>query len=340
MIVGRQGRALSSRWTLAAVALCVVATSPNVIWQWQHGWPILDVLVQDARNRHPLANGVAFESANVWLNALLFALMQFVYLNPVLSVVWVWGLLWLLVARDAAPFRFLAIAYLLLFVVMVALTARGYYLAGYYPVLFAAGGVGIERATALRVRWRDPITIVGALLATLMLPFALPILPAEGLIAYGATLGLGRPAPPDRRAHLVQPMFADEFGWDAMTQTVAAAYHALPPAQRADTGVFADGYAYAGALNFYGPRYGLPTAISGNNSYYLWGPGNISGASLLAVGATDYPLYQKLFVSVQQVAVFHDTYRWMIEGPLPVYLCTRPRVSLDKMWLAFKRYGL
>ena len=50
-----------------------------------------------------------------------------------------------------------------------------------------------------------------------------------------------------------------------MTQMVAGAYWALPPRQRAITAVFADRYAYAGALNYYGPRYGLPTVISPNN---------------------------------------------------------------------------
>jgi hypothetical protein len=30
----------------------------------------------------------------------------------------------------------------------------------------------------------------------------------------------------------------------------------------------------------------------------------------------------------------------MLEGPLPIYLCTHPRVSLAAMWPAFKYYGL
>jgi hypothetical protein len=135
-------------------------------------------------------------------------------------------------------------------------------------------------------------------------------------------------------------VYADQLGWRQMTATVAHAYWSLPPAQRARTAIFADRYDYAGALNFYGPRYGLPMAISPNNSYYLWGTRGYSGSSMLAVGATDYPLLLRWFGNVRQVAVYRNGYRWILEGPLPVYLCSRPSVPLRVMWPALKYYGL
>ena len=78
----------------------------------------------------------------------------------------------------------------------------------------------------------------------------------------------------------------------------------------------------------YGPRYDLPTAISPNNSYYLWGTRGYSGRSMLAVGATDYSLLLRWFGSVRQIAVYRNDYRWILEGPLPIYLCTHPRAPL------------
>ena len=100
-------------------------------------------------------------------------------------------------------------------------------------------------------------------------------------MAYERAIGLSRPAPPDGKRHLINPMYADQLGWKTMTQTVAGAYWSLPPAQRKITAVFADRYAYAGALDYYGPRYGLPPVISPNNSYYLWGTRGYSGSSML-----------------------------------------------------------
>ena len=125
-----------------------------------------------------------------------------------------------------------------------------------------------------------------------------------------------------------------------MSAMVAGAYWSLPPAQRKITAVFADRYAYAGALDYYGPRYGLPAVISPNNSYYLWGTRGYSGRSVLAVGATDYHLLVRWFGSVRQIAVYRNDYRWELEGPLPIYICTHPRVPLAAMWPAFKYYGL
>jgi len=173
-----------------------------------------------------------------------------------------------------------------------------------------------------------------------MFPLSLPVLSLPAYMAYERAIGLSRPAPPDGRSHLINPMFADQLGWKTMTQTVGGAYWSLPPAQRRITAVFADRYAYAGALDFYGPRYGLPTAISPNNQYYLWGTRGYSGRSMLAVGATDYYLLLRWFGSVRQIAVYRNDYRWMLEGPLPIYICTRPRVPLAVMWPAFKYYGL
>ena len=125
-----------------------------------------------------------------------------------------------------------------------------------------------------------------------------------------------------------------------MTATVARAYYVLPPQRRAVTAIFADRYAYAGAIDFYGPRYGLPAVISPNNSYYVWGTRGYTGDSVLAVGATDYPLLLRSFGSVRQVAVYRNDYRWILEGPLPIYLCTHPRAPLAKMWPSFIYYGL
>jgi hypothetical protein len=340
LILTGRWRVLASSWVAVGAAACALLVAPNGIWQWTHGLPILDVLREDALNRHALGNGIAFESPNLAINALLFIAMQAIYLNPLLTVGWVWGLFYLGFAKEAAPFRFLAVAFVALFALMVALTARGYYLAGYYPILFAAGGVAVERALATRLAWRTPIAVAVVALVALMVPFALPVLPVNGLIAYSATLGVSRPAPPENAPHLVQPLFADEFGWDEMTRSVADVYASLPASQRSDTAIFADGYAYAGALNFFGPRYGLPSTISGSNTYFLWGPRAYSGARLIAVGATDYPLYMRLFGSVKQVAVYRNAYRWLIEGPLPIYLCTQPRLPLAEMWPQFKKYGL
>jgi hypothetical protein len=264
--------------------------------------------------------------------------LQLAYQNPLLTPIWIWGLVWL---WQTKPYRFLTVAYLLLLGVLIATIGRGYYIEGIYPALFAAGAVAIE--STLNAKWAGwRVAIVAAVLAVSLptLPLALPVLPLPAYMAYERAIGLSRPAPPDGKRHLINPIFADQLGWKTMTQTVAGAYWSLPTRERKITAVFADRYAYVGALNYYGSRYGLPTAISPNNSYYLWGTRGYSGRSVLAVGATDYWLLLHWFGSVQQIAVYRNDYRWVLEGPLPIYLCTHPRAPLAAMWPALKYYGL
>ncbi len=333
-----QGSLLRSRRLALAVAATVLLVLPNAIWQIAHGFPMLEVLHNDQLNRHALANGMADESPNRWINAIYMFALQFAYQNPLYAPFWIWGLVWL---WREKPYRFLTIAYLLLLGLLVATIGRGYYIQGVYPALFAAGAVAVERALATRSQ-----AVKGALVAAVavagipMFPLSLPILSLPAYMAYERAIGLSRPAPPDGKSHLINPMFADQLGWPTMAATVAGAYWSLPAPQRKITAVFADRYAYAGALDYYGPRYGLPPVISPNNSYYLWGTRGYSGQSVLAVGATDYWLLLRWFGSVRQIAVYRNDYRWMLEGPLPIYLCTRPRVPLAVMWPALKYYGL
>lgn len=338
LLVTGQASLLRSRWLLFGVALTVLLVLPNALWQVGHGFPMLEVLHNDQLNRHALRNGMADESPNRWINALYMFGLQFAYQNPLFAPVWIWGLIWLW--REPA-YRFLTVAYLLLLSVLILTIGRGYYIQGLYPALFAAGAVAIEAAIRRRARWLAPAILGALVVAGLpMFPLSIPILPLPAYMAYERAIGLSRPAPPDGKSHLINPMFADQLGWKTMTQTVAGAYWSLPPAQRRITAVFADRYAYAGALDYYGPRYGLPEVISPNNSYYLWGTRGYTGRSVLAVGATDYWLLLHWFGSVRQIAVYRNDYRWMLEGPLPIYLCTQPRTTLAAMWPAFKYYGL
>ncbi len=337
MLLTGQKRLLQSPWLAVATALTIVLILPNLIWQIAHGLPMLEVVHNDQLNRHALANGMADESPNRWINAIYMFALQFAYNNPLFAPIWIWGL----VRLWRSPYRFVTVAYLMLLGLLIATIGRGYYIQGFYPALFAAGAVAIEGAIAARGRAVAVAIVAVVVVGGLPLfPLSLPILPLPAYMAYERAIGLSRPEPPDNKTHLINPMFADQIGWKTMTQTVAGAYWSLPAAQRRQTALFADRYAYAGALDYYGPRYGLPPAISPNNSYYLWGTHGYSGRSVLAVGATDYPLLMRWFGSVRQIAVYRNDYRWMLEGPLPVYLCTLPRAPLAAMWPAFKYYGL
>jgi hypothetical protein len=145
---------LRSRRLAAAVGLTLLLVLPNALWQIHHGLPMMEVIHNDQLNRHALANGMADESANRWINAIYMFALQFLYNNPLFAPVWIWGIVWLWNARRSAvvsghggyPYRFLAVAYFLLFGLLIVTIGRGYYIQGVYPALFGAGAVAIENA--------------------------------------------------------------------------------------------------------------------------------------------------------------------------------------------------
>ena len=81
-------------------------------------------------------------------------------------------------------------------------------------------------------------------------------------------------------------IFADQFGWEEMAATVARVYNSLPPEVRAKTAIFGQNYGQAGAIDLFGPKYGLPPAISGHQNYFLWGPRDYTGESMIVMDDT------------------------------------------------------
>jgi hypothetical protein len=329
-----QRRVLRSPYALYAVALAVALLSPNLAWQAAHGWPIAEVLRGDVAYRHAFQNGIALEYRSLASNAGAFALEQLLYTNPLAAPVWIAGIIAPFCLANLRDLRFAGIAYAIVFFVAVAAEAKGYYIVGMYATLLAIGATAIERAARpLRAALFALLVAIGIV----SLPLSLPLLPINGLIAYTTALGLtGRGGTPP---HLIQPIFAEEFGWNRLARDVASVYFSLPAAMRARTAIYADTYGDAGAIDFFGPRYGLPPVVSSQNNYYLWGTRGYDGTALVAIGATRIDELRRFYRSVVLVRTSTEPYKWVVEGPAPIYLCRDPVAPLDVIWPALRWYG-
>lgn len=325
---------LVPKYALPALALATLLLLPNLAWQSAHHWPFIEVIRGDAAHRPSFANGLALEYYNLAGNATAFALEQLLYTNPFAAPLWLAGAIAPFRLADLRDLRFAGVAYALVFITAVVLGAKGYYIVGIYAALMAIGAVAIERAVNwLRIALFSGIVAV----ALLSLPLSLPVLPVQTLVAYTHLLGLtGRNNAP---AHLMQPVFAEEFGWDRLARDVAAVYHSLPAGLRARTAIYADTYGDAGALDFFGPRYDLPPAISSQNNYYLWGMRGYDGRELVAIGATRIALLRRYYRSVTLVRTSTEPLKWIVEGPSPIYLCRDPVAPLDIIWPHLRWYG-
>jgi 4-amino-4-deoxy-L-arabinose transferase-like glycosyltransferase len=324
LLFSRERRLLASPWFAAGAMLAALLVLPNAVWQLSHGLPIVAVIHGDVAARHPLQNGVQLEFAGLLTNALAFVAENIAFANVFALPLWVYGLM------RAPQF---GRAWAILAVALIALDAKAYYLAGIYPALIAYGAAGFE--LRIGVAWMRAGAFAMAALNLPILPFTLPVLPLDTFVAYTRALGFVHPNGPQ----LIHPLYADELGWQHAVAGVAAAYDALPAAQRARTAVYADSYGYASAIAFYGSAYRLPAPISGSNNYALWGTRGYDGSSVLAVGATQYAELLRFFHRVRMVAVVRNPLRSVIEGPLPIYLCTGPVEPFPAIFAQLREYG-
>ena len=319
-------RQLATPWPWAGAALTLAIIAPNLVWQASQGFPFLEVGSAGAGGK------------NVALSPLAFFATQLLFVGPFLAPVWIAGLWRLASARDAPEGRALAVAYFMTAVLFIFAHGKAYYLAPAYPALFASGGVWCERALRPRVaRVAALATIVFAGLATA--PFVLPVLRPQTLVAYSGLLGISPAATATERTRqaALPQHFADMFGWREMAAEVARVYRALPEDDRRRAVFFGRNYGEAAAIDIYGPALGGPTAISGHNQYFLWGPRGFDGSVVIALGPpaakfTDY------FESVEIAGRIENAYAMPSETGLTVYVLRRPKQPLATLWSGLKHY--
>lgn len=336
LLLTEQRRLLTSRWFFLAAAIALALIAPNLAWQGFHGWAFVQVVAGDFAHRHAFNTGLQLEYQNVLQNAVAFIVEQLVYTNPLSVPLWIAGIFALAFWTRLRDLRFIAIAYAVLLVLAIWLEAKGYYVIGIYASLIAAGSVLAEQAL-LRTWARAAAVAAFVVLTVPFVPLSLPVLPIESFIAYSRALHLT--GQNGTSARVIQPVYAEMFGWEQLAAHVAKVYRALPPAVRARTAIFADTYADAGALSLYGPRYGLPPPISAQNTYYLWGTRGYDGRTLILVGASQADLVRRYYRKMVLVATYGHPYKAMVEGPTPIYLCTDPVMPLSQIWPHLKWYG-
>jgi len=348
LLLTPQRRLLVNKWLWLGGFAAFLVFLPNLIWNIQNHWPFLELM-----------HNIRADGRDVQLSPVDFFLQQILLVHPLNAPIWIIGLLALLFAPRLKEFRFLGWSYLVSLVMFIVLKGKNYYLAPIYPMLLAAGAVVIdgrltvgaarpwsgEKFDALEGRTRSAaptvlrVTILIILLVggALLAPLVVPVLRVDQFITYMNHL----PFKPPRSEHsheraLLPQHYADQFGWEELTAKTAEAWSSLTSEEKRDCGVFAQNYGQAGAIDFFGPRYGLPPALSGHQTYYLWGPRGYSGKCLIVID-DDKETLDQLFEQVQFVGSSDNPYA--LERNIPVFICKRAKFgTLNDLWPRVKKW--
>ena len=323
LVLTPQRKHLFSRWLLLGGLLAFLLFLPNLLWNIQHHFPFLE-----------LQENIRRDGRNVSLSLASFFGEETLAMLPLSAPIWIAGLWGLLRGR----YRALAFAWAIAAALILAMNPRTYYLFPAFPMLFAAGAVQFEAwLERPRLAWIKPVwcalmVLMGALLA----PTIIPLLPPETYIRYAKATHLEQPRVENHRLGPLPQLFADQFGWEDMAAAVARVYNSLPADIRPRTAIFGQNYGQAGAIDLFGPKYGLPPAISGHQNYFLWGPRGASGESMIVMAGSQPDLESK-FASVRRVAHVGHPYAMPYEH-FDIFYCQGLKLSLADAWPKVKNW--
>ncbi len=328
LLLTRERRHFAQKWIWLGGLIALAIALPNLLWQARHHWPTYELL-----------SNIAHSNKNVALSPVQFIAEQIVFMNPGTLPLWIAGLLWLFASRDGRRYRALGIIYLVTLAEFIVLHGKSYYLAPAYPMLFAAGGLAAERVFAAHLRWLKPglllvILVTGALFA----PLAMAVLPPDKLIAYMQAIHLQPPRTETSHTAALPQVFADQFGWEQMVGSVAHVYHHLRPEDERRAAIFCQNYGEAGAIDFFGPKLGLPPAISGHQNYFLWGPRDWTGEVALVLDTNDEDERDQ-FASVEDLGqIVSSPWAMPFERRMHIFLCRDLKAGVREFWPRVKEW--
>jgi hypothetical protein len=312
-------RYLASKWLWLGIAVAVLIFLPNLIWQAQHGFVSLDFL------RHIHERDVRMGRARTFLpDQLKLTLLGL--------PLWLTGLYFYLFSTAGRRFRPLGWMYIVPLLLFVTAQGRGYYLGAAYPMLYSAGAVWSEQWLASHHR---PFAgAVRAIVCTALI--------ADTAIAAAITLPI---APVNSAwwnvAVMLNEDFSEEIGWPELVEAVAKIRDSLPPEDHAHLAVLGTNYGEAGAINLYGPQYGLPPAISGVNSFWQRGYGNPPPETVIVIGLSRGFLESK-FAACELAGHTWNRYGILNEETRnhpDIFVCRHLRESWPEFWKNFRYFG-
>jgi 4-amino-4-deoxy-L-arabinose transferase-like glycosyltransferase len=330
LLLSSERKLLFHRWLIFGGLIALVMTIPYLVWQVPNGFPLLEF------TKH-YASGKTFQAT-----PLEFFGQQVFTLNPIALPLWLGGLYFLFFVPAGRPYRPFAWAYLFCYVFFMIQKAKFYWLSPAYPMLLASGAYGLELLLQGRPRmsWvRTAYTAVIAITGLMLVPLALPILPPETFIRFNAAMGgAGEVKQENLQSSALPQNYADRYGWREMVAAVKQAYDTLTPAEQAEACIIGRNYGEAGAIDFYGPALGLPKAISGHNSYYLWGPRDCTGKVVISIGRPLQDLSGG-FESVEPGPPWKCDYCMPYENGAPIFIARGIKAPMLEAWPTTKDFG-
>ncbi|QLE00259.1 glycosyltransferase family 39 protein [Galbibacter sp. BG1] len=312
----KKGVLFKNKWLYLSVLISLLIFLPNLIWQIQNEFPLLEHL--QALNANQLNK----------ITRLEFVLEQLNF--PFTLIISLIGLISLFTDRYLKKYKTIGVASIVIFSVMWLLHSKAYYVFAIYPVLFASGAVKIERLFSKKSVWVYAIAVVTLVPFVYFIPEATPLLPIEKYVDYKNL------KEENERVELTGD-YADMFGWEEQVKLVDSVYQSLNPSEKINCVLWAENYGEAGVLKILEKKYNLPNPISRHGSFWTWGYGNKNASVYISLG-NEKPSVEHVFEEVHLVKIITHKYVIGEENGIPLYICRKPKVDIEKWWKDYKEH--
>ena len=280
LLVTKQRRILLNKHILGAIGIALILFLPNAIWEYQHHMPFITHMTKLKEYMLDYIKPSDF-------------IIQQLLVNGIALFLWLTGFFFLIFSFKLRKYQFLAFAYIGIFIFLLYMNGKDYYLFGAYPMLFAAGGFGFERWIKNSYTLRTIVIVLFTLPSVPLLPMLLPVLPLNQTLAffkYSSThLSFFNFAATweDHKLHPTTQDYGDMLGWDELARKVDSTYKTLTPEQQQHTIIWADNYGEAGAIHHFREQYNLPDIYSLDSSFALWMPPTVNPDYIIYIDDSD-----------------------------------------------------
>ena len=297
---------LWSKYFLLGCVIGMVIILPNILWQYHHNWPVITHMKELQQTQLVNVSLVGFFVDQLSMN---FSGL----------IVWLTGLIAFLFAKSEKKYRVFSFIYLITIVILILLRGKSYYSLGLYSILNAMGGYAVDKYFRPFLKYGALALVV--VLSFFFMPYSLPLFSHEKMAEISEKTAAFTNRWEDGKVHNLPQDYADMTGWKDVAGMVVGAYQELSPEQQEHCMIFAENYAIAGAILFYGKAHNLPEPVSFNDNFILWAPDSADPDVLLLVNWNKGDI-EPFFGSVRQAGEIDNIY--FRDNGLKVYICEDP----------------
>ena len=303
--------------------LFIAIILPNIIWQYRHDVPILDMFSR------------LYETQLNALTATKVISQIVISLNPLTTIFWIAGAIYMFTEKSKSFFKPVAFSIAISIFALALVKSKAYY---FYPAIITLlifGSIWFEKNILIKRKWIIyPTTSLLILSGLVLIPYGLAVLPLNEFIEFAEIRKNENNTP------IEYTEYYSKSKWEKTMTTLQIVHESLPTLEQKSAIIWGKHYSQAGGINLFRSKYNLPNAISYHGSFYLWAPksGRLPSTVLaISNGEAGIDFFQSFFNDVKTAKQIFNPYANSKKDLYQtIYICRQPKYTFEELNVIFK----